>query len=208
MAKLLFYDPTHTYTLDGEVIPSVSELTRFISREIYSDIGQFTLDRAASRGTGIHKATEILDKYGTVEISDDDALPYLQAYLRFRKEHEVDWEKIEWAVSHPSGEYAGTIDRYGTLDGKRTLADIKTVSAMDPGHRKLYEASLNLYRMAIEESRPVERLVLIWLKKDGSYKLVDLPLDDTLATACLALHRALKKKKRQKKSKEEPADNG
>ena len=207
MAKLLFYDPTHTYTLDGEVIPSVSELTRFISREIYSDIGQFTLDRAAGRGTAIHKATEVLDKYGTVEVSDD-ALPYVQAYIRFRKEHTVEWERIEWAVSHPSGEYAGTIDRYGLLDGLRTLADIKSVSAMDPGHRKLYEAALNLYRRAVEADHPVERLVLIWLKKDGSYKLVDLPLDDTLALACLALHRALKRKKRARKNKEESAENG
>lgn len=206
MAKLLFYDPTHTYTLDGEVIPSVSELTRFISREIYSDVNQFTLDRAAGRGTAIHKATEVLDKYGTVEVSDDDVLPYVKAYLAFRREHVVEWEKIEWPVSHPSGEYAGTIDRYGTVDGKRTLADIKTISAMDPGHRKLYEACLNLYRMAIEEGRPVERLLLIWLKKDGSYKLVDLPIDDVLATACLALHRALKKKRRRKK--EESAENG
>lgn len=203
MAKLLFYDPTHTYTLDGEEIPSVSELTRFISREIYNDVQQFTLDQAASRGTAIHKATEVLDKYGQVECSDD-IVEYLKAYLSFRKEHSVEWEKIEWAVAHPSGEYAGTLDRYGTVDGKRTLADIKTIYTMGPGHRKLYEACLNLYRMAIEEAHPVERLVLIWLKKDGTYKLVDLPMDNTLAEACLALHRALKKKKRKKK--EEPAD--
>lgn len=198
MAKLLFYDPTHTYTLDGEEIPSVSELTRFISREIYNDVAQFTLDQAASRGTAIHKATEVLDKYGSVEASDE-IVPWLQAYLAFRREHKAEWEKIEWAVAHPSGEYAGTIDRYGTLDGVPALVDIKTSATMDPAHRKLYEAQLNLYRLAIEEQHPVDLVAVLWLRKDGTYKLVELPKDDTLPQACLALHRALKKKKRKKK---------
>ena len=58
MAQLLFFDECHKYTLDGEELPSVSQLTRFISREIYGDVGQFNLDRAAERGTAVHKATE------------------------------------------------------------------------------------------------------------------------------------------------------
>ena len=202
MAKLLFYDPPPTYTLDGEVIPSVSELTRFISREIYNDLQQGTLDRAAGRGTAVHKATELLDKYGKVEATDD-IVPYVRAYVSFLKEHEVQWEKIEWAVCSPENDYAGTLDRYGLLDGKRTLADIKSISALSPGHRKLYEASLNLYRMAIQAEHQIERLLIIWLKKDGTYKLWDVPIDDTLANACRALHQALKKKPRKKKKPEE-----
>ena len=35
MATLLFFDQGHKYTLDGEELPSVSELCRFLSREIY-----------------------------------------------------------------------------------------------------------------------------------------------------------------------------
>lgn len=51
MAKLIFYDEGHTCKLDGETIPSVSELTRFISREVYGTVSQSTLDNAAARGT-------------------------------------------------------------------------------------------------------------------------------------------------------------
>jgi len=194
MAQLLFFDECHKYTLDGEELPSVSQLTRFISREIYGDVGQFNLDRAAERGTSVHKATELLDKYGTVEI-DEDIAPYLQAYIAFRKEHKCEWQKIEYATHHPENLYAGTLDRVGTVDGKLVVLDIKTSSTIQ---KPLYTAQLNLYRKMLPD--PIEQLVILHLKKDGTYKLIDIPIEDTLADACVTLHEALKKKKRSKKN--------
>ena len=194
MAQLLFFDEGHKYTIDGEELPSVSELTRFISREIYGDVGQFNLDRAAERGTAVHKATELLDKYGTAEI-DEDIAPYLQAYIAFRKEHKCEWQKIEYATHHPENLYAGTLDRVGTIDGKLVVLDIKTSSTIQ---KPLYTAQLNLYRKMLPD--PIEQLVILHLKKDGTYKLIDIPIDDTLADACITMHEALKKKKRSKKN--------
>ncbi len=194
MAQLLFFDEGHKYTLDGEELPSVSELSRFISREIYGDVGQFNLDRAADRGTAVHKATELLDKYGTVEI-DEDISPYLKAYIAFRKEHKCEWQKIEYATHHPENLYAGTLDRVGTVDGKLVVLDIKTSSTIQ---KPLYTAQLNLYRKMLPD--PIEQLVILHLKKDGTYKLIDIPIDDTLADACITMHEALKKKKRSKKN--------
>ncbi len=194
MAQLLFFDEGHKYTIDGEELPSVSELSRFISREIYGDVGQFNLDRAADRGTAVHKATELLDKYGTVEI-DEDISPYLKAYIAFRKEHKCEWQKIEYATHHPENLYAGTLDRVGTVDGKLVVLDIKTSSTIQ---KPLYTAQLNLYRKMLPD--PIEQLVILHLKKDGTYKLIDIPIDDTLADACITMHEALKKKKRSKKN--------
>ena len=194
MAQLLFFDECHKYTLDGEELPSVSQLTRFISREIYGDVGQFNLDRAAERGTAVHKATELLDKYGKAEI-DEDIAPYLQAYIAFRKEHKCEWQKIEYATHHPDNLYAGTLDRVGTIDGKLVVLDIKTSSTIQ---KPLYTAQLNLYRKMLPD--PIEQLVILHLKKDGTYKLIDIPIEDTLADACVTLHEALKKKKRSKKN--------
>jgi hypothetical protein len=194
MAQLLFFDEGHKYTLDGEELPSVSQLTRFISREIYGDVGQFNLDRAADRGTAVHKATELLDKYGTAEI-DEDISPYLKAYIAFRKEHKCEWQKIEYATHHPENLYAGTLDRVGTVDGKLVVLDIKTSSTIQ---KPLYTAQLNLYRKMLPD--PIEQLVILHLKKDGTYKLIDIPIDDTLADACITMHEALKKKKRSKKN--------
>ena len=52
MASLVFYEKNHRYTVDGEDVPSVSEITRFISRELYSDVVQFALDNAADALSG------------------------------------------------------------------------------------------------------------------------------------------------------------
>jgi hypothetical protein len=116
MAKLLFFDSTHTYTVDGEEFPSVSEISRFASREVYGDVSQFNLDNACSRGSAVHKATEILDKYSTVEC-DEDIVPYVQAYVQFRKDFGIkDYAYIEKPLANEELKYAGTIDRIYNID--------------------------------------------------------------------------------------------
>lgn len=200
MARLLFINEEgqHEYTLDGEVLPSVSEVTRFLSREVYGEVTQYILENAADRGTRVHKACEALDEYGSVE-ADEDILPYLQAYVLFRREHKVQWEKIEYSSYSPSRKYAGTIDRYGVVDGVRCIVDLKTSSSLQ---KALYGAGQNLYRMMLEEQgMPVEKLFILHLQKDGSYKIVELAKDDSVALACLTLHNALKKKPRKRKDK-------
>ena len=198
MAKLLFYDDTHRYTVDGEEVPSVSELTRFITREVYTDTPQYFMDGAAARGTKVHRATESLDKYGTVEC-DDDIAPYVQAYVQFLKDKAPEWEKIEWAVCNEKM-YAGTVDRYGVLDGKKVILDIKTTQTISGMHKVLYRAQLNLYELAVVKEKPVEELVILQLRKDGTYKLIPLEMDAPLACACITMHEAIKKTKRRKKA--------
>ena len=53
--------------------------------------------------------------------------------------------------------------------------------------------------IAAAETVPVDALFILQLIKDGSYKLIELPIDDELPRACLALHEALKPVKRKKK---------
>ena len=116
MARLIFFDDTHTYTVDGEEFPSVSEISRFASREIYGEVNQFNLDNACSRGSAVHKATEILDKYGKCEC-DEDIAPYIQAYVQFRKDFGIkDYAHIEKPLAHEELKYAGTIDRIYEID--------------------------------------------------------------------------------------------
>lgn len=193
--SLEFYDKSHVYELDGDRIPCVSDLCRFIHKEIYKDAPLWQMEAAADRGTKVHAATEALDKTGRAEI-EDSYLPYLQAYAQFRQEHEVQWELIEYADYHPELMYAGTIDRYGMVDGYHTLADLKTTHRV---YKPLCGASLNLYRLILEaRQRCVERLMIIHLKKDGTYKLVNIPIDGVVAMALITLHNAMKKKRRTK----------
>ena len=195
MDDLIFYEKNHIYMLDGKQIPCVSDLCRFLHKEIYKDAPLWQMEAAADRGTEVHRATELLDKTGTAEISEEYA-PYLDAYAASRREHEVEWELIEHPDYHPVHGYAGTIDRYGKVDGFATLLDIKTTWEV---HKPLCSASLNLYRMMLESrQRTVERLLIMHLKKDGTYKLIQFEFDDGVPLALITLHNALKKKRRRK----------
>ena len=196
MDELIFYEKSHIYMMGGERIPCVSDLCRFLHKEIYKDAPLWQMEAAADRGTAVHRATELLDKTGTAEISEDYA-PYLTAYAAFRREHEVEWELIEHADYHPEYGYAGTIDRYGKVDGILTLLDIKTTYTV---YKPLCGASLNLYRLMLQaRQKCVERLLILHLKKDGTYKLIKFDFDDAVPMALLTLHNVLKKKRRKSK---------
>lgn len=208
MSTLLFYDDSHKYTVDGEEVPSVSELTRFLTREMYSEVPQYVLDNAAQRGTKIHKATEALDIYGKVEI-DSDLVDYLKAYVSFRKEVNPEWEKIEWSICNDKL-YAGTLDRYGLIDGVPTILDVKTTASITGLHKVVYTAQLNLYRLAVMKEKPVEALTILQLRKDGTYKLYHIEVNEPLAQACITMHEAIKnaKKRRKKKNAESRQQEG
>jgi hypothetical protein len=192
MAQLLFFDTNHEYTVDGEKLPSVSHILRFMSREIYEDLNQYTLDRAASRGTDVHAYCETLDKYGDADCRDE-YVPYVQAYIKFRREHRVEWADIEARYYHIEKRYAGTIDRRGIVDGKTALLDIKTLSSI---HKPIVKAQLNGYAsMLVSNGLPeVEKLYCLQLMKDGKYRLYETAKDMTEFNACYDLHTALCKK--------------
>ena len=196
MSILQFFDRGHIYMLDGQRLPCVSDLCRFLHREIYKDAPLWQMEAAADRGTKVHAATEALDRTGRAEI-EDDYLPYLQAYALFLKEHDVQWELIEHPDYHPSHRYAGTIDRYGLVDGFKTLLDIKTTYKV---YKPLCSASLNLYRLILEaRQKTVERLMILHLKKDGSYKLIKFEVDNSVPMALITLHTALLSRRRKNK---------
>ena len=193
MSILQFFDRGHIYILDGQRLPCVSDLCRFLHREIYKDAPLWQMEAAADRGTKVHAATEALDKTGWAEI-EDEYLPYLQAYAAFRMEHDVQWELIEHPDYHPAHRYAGTIDRYGMVDGFKTLLDIKTTYRV---YKPLCSASLNLYRMMLEaRGKDVERLLILHLKKDGSYKLIRFDAEDAVPMALITLHTTLKTRRK------------
>jgi len=194
-AKLVFFDDKHQYQVGGEVLPSVSELLRFITREIYADVHQYTLDNAADRGKRVHQACENLDRYNEVQI-DQDILPYIQAYVDFIREYKPEWTRIEYACYHPDMGFAGTLDRYGKIKGDQYLVDLKTTST---SYTNRETAQLNGYlKLAEANGLKVDKLAILQLKKDGTYKLKPIDKDDALFMACYNLHKQTKKKRRKK----------
>ena len=217
MAQLIFYDKSHEYTLNDELVPSVSEISRFASREIYGQVAQFALDNACNRGSAVHKATEVLDKYGDVECGNEIA-PYVQAYVQFRKDYGIDeYVAIEKALASEEKKFAGTIDRIYRIDekfaekfleqtkvdisafiGKLAIIDLKSSSAVQ---KVLAKIQLNGYEILVVENGigEVALLIILHLQKDGNYKLHNIERDRTLFESCWNLHEALKKKPRKKK---------
>lgn len=195
MATLLFFDEGHKYTLDGEELPSVSELCRFLSREIYGTVSQFTLDNAADRGTNVHKLCELIDLYGKADVPDD-LLPYIQAYIQFRKDHACKWTGIEKPMHHATDRYAGTLDRIGVVDEADAIIDLKTSCTVQ---KALAVAQLNLYRRLAEQATETRyKLYILHLKKDGTYKLILIDRNEEVPDALLTLHRLTQKKARKK----------
>jgi len=197
MAQLIFFDSEHKYEVDGETLPSVSEIIRFISREVYGNVTQYTLDNATERGKKVHKFCENLDKLGTVDC-DEDLVPYVEAYMKFLQEHTAEWSMIEQSMYHKELLYAGTIDRAGKADDKISIVDIKTSCTI---HKPLVSAQINAYADMYESNNEVkiEQLLVLQLLPDGKYKIYEIERDSSIFAACLTLHNTLKKKKRGKK---------
>lgn len=189
----------HKYvTTDGKKLPSVSEIIEPLSKCVYGEIDAEVLAIAAMRGTLIHELTEQLDTQKIIECPEEVS-GYLTAYADFLREHSVRWLYTEKAL-RLDYEYAGTIDRFGFVDDKRVLVDIKTSSKITGKNLVVYEAQLNLYRRMLEaHEERVERMVVLHLKKDGEYTLEEINIDDTLADDCLYIYKRMHERKRRSK---------
>ena len=191
-----FDEERHIYRVDGIVVPSVSEVTECLHRMAYRDAPPDMMAYAAARGTAVHQAAEALDWDDVVQISGNLA-PYIRAYAKFLEDKKPRWDQIEFRVNKGL-EYAGTLDRYGEFNGASCIVDIKTTSRITREIKALYTAAQNLYRRAIDDWLPVDKLWILQLKQDETYKLIELPVEDSLADACLAIHAATQKRRRKR----------
>jgi hypothetical protein len=126
--QLDFTPENHEYRLNGEVVPSVTQLLAPIYSGVFDAIPADVLERKRALGTAVHKACELDDVNELDESTLHDAIrPYLDGWRRFRDEFAPVWDASEWMLADPGMRYAGTIDRVGTLnDGRLVVLDIKT----------------------------------------------------------------------------------
>lgn len=181
-----FDEETHVYTVNGKKVPSVSEILAPLSAERYAEINPATLRQAALKGTAVHEATEIIDYGGEPEI-EPETMGYINAYVDFLRDYFPTWEMIERIVpayrflpeGYPDEDnvmFCGTVDRYGTIDKKKCVVDIKTYASMTTDSLISASCQTAMYRAALweqEQEADIKRYVL-HLKKDGNYRLIDL----------------------------------
>lgn len=188
-----FDESTHTYTIDGIPVPSVTTVCRFLSYDQKSD-KPWLAQAAADRGSRIHAACCALD-YGLEPEDAEDISGYLLAYRRFLKDYRPDWEGIEYLTGSLELGLAGTIDRWGTLyDGTPVIVDIKTGSTLRDAPLR---GQLTGYKRLLAHDRVhfhAQKLFALHLAKDGTYTLRPVAQDDAILDACLYLEKVTRRK--------------
>lgn len=172
-----FNADTHQYFLDGEELPSVTHILRFMKADM-PKVDPFVLEQAGDRGTRVHEACTDYDMEGDDADIDADILPYVQAYADWKRDYSVgDWELYEHALATDtlslSGfRFAGTLDRLGWIDGRLTLVDIKTSARLDMA---TYTAQLSAYMYLLQlHGYDVRDAAILQLKKEKKYRYIPI----------------------------------
>ena len=163
-SDLDFQERTHTYKLNGLVIPSVTTIMKPLSDNKYSTVRADVLDNAANKGSIVHNAIENYLKFGIEDISEEYK-PYFLAFLEFLSDKQPTILATETKVYHKFLRYAGTVDLVCIIDGEVYLIDYKTTAV-------LTKVQLEAYAKAIDSHGfKVDKKAILHLKKDGTYRL-------------------------------------
>jgi len=125
-AEVEFDEALHQYTLDGIVIPSVTQIIK--AGGLYPDFSVIpadVLEWKRNLGTQVHAATE-LDDMDNLGDYDPQISGYIQAWREFKAVTGFTPVSIEQRIYHKQHKYAGTLDRIGIINGENVLLDIKT----------------------------------------------------------------------------------
>ena len=192
MQKITFDTENHQYYIDGVEVPSVTTVCRFLAYDQKSD-KPWLARAAADRGSRIHEACAMID-YGEDPDEDFEIAGYLKAYRRFLADYKPQWDGIEYMTGNIAAGIAGTIDRFGKMDGRKCVLDIKTGSKM---HTALLTAQLTGYARLLlwEHDFSPSDLYGLQLQKDGTYFLKRYDFDPDLLDACITMNNAVGGKK-------------
>ena len=129
----LDFDPaTHTYTIDGVTVPSVTQIVSPLGDD-YDEPDEFTersVDAAAERGTLLHDYIAFRLQGGDPEEYEmpDAYEPYKRAVDDFLAEHNITPFAVEQRITN--GVVAGTPDLVCEYDGELAILDYKFVSSV------------------------------------------------------------------------------
>ena len=175
-----FFEEEHIYLVDGEEVPSVTTILNYLSDVDYGKVSPSVLEQAAKRGSLVHEYTELMDYGALPDEVESEVVGYLTAYEKFLRDYKPDWLYIEQPVYSEAFGYAGTVDRFGRIDGELCVVDIKTLASPTKMQKFTVSSQTAAYDIAIyhyfqlpHTERRSQRYAL-YLGKDGDYNLIDL----------------------------------
>lgn len=172
---LEYVDETHTYLVDGVIVPSITSLCKRRLGDRYPNVPRAVLKKAADRGTAIHEAIENYCKTGQIseEYADEvyNFRTVERTYGLIVKANEV--PVILFDGENPIA--AGRLDLVIEHGGKKGIADIKTTAKLDKDYLAV---QLNLYARAYEQcyGEHIETLAGLHIRKDKE-SLCSIPIN-------------------------------
>jgi hypothetical protein len=129
--NLAFDADKHEYRLDGNVVPSVTQ----VLAPLYDldRIPRDVLERKRQIGVALDEII-VLDCADDLDEStvDPELVGYLEAFRRFRVDKKFIPAAMQQRVYSKTFRFAGTPDAWGSIEGHDALADWKATYAMHP----------------------------------------------------------------------------
>ncbi len=180
--ELLFDEDKHQYSINGKIIPSVTQILGAVGLYEYDFVSRKTLRVAAERGRIVHRYIELFEN-GTLDLSSIDPRleGYFNAYLKMKIELGMpDPDVCEKRLYCAQFGYAGTLDQ---IIGGNWIHDHKT-GEKSPIH------GLQLSGYWLSEHPDIRdvprRLTCGYYKSNGSYEVVDYKYEPLIWMAVLA----------------------
>ena len=174
---LEYIDETHTYLVNGVIVPSITQIMKIKFDNKYNGIPKAILNNAAKKGTEVHEAIERLCKTGEVtDLKEVKNFMFLQKQYKFEVlENEIPIILFKDDKPIAGGRLDLVLRQNGVIGG----ADIKRTSNLD---KKYLEAQLNLYRIGYRQCYGVEWEFLKGLHlRENVRRFVDLPINENIA---------------------------
>jgi hypothetical protein len=148
---LTYEDARHLYFYNKQPVIGVSKILELGGLSDFSMVDPEILRKAQQFGKHVHRATELFDRNALNMANLDVALqPYLQAWINFCNEYDVEIIEIERALYSELWQYAGTLDRIIRMTWNRrrilVVCDLKSSTSMTPA----YPVQLSGYKVAAQ----------------------------------------------------------
>lgn len=163
----------HAYHLDGERIPSVTEVLEPLQE--LDGIPRGVLEVARTRGQHVHYAVHLMIHKALVwETLDTQLVGYVQAAKRCIEENSIRVLVSEHHMCDPSLKVGGTLDVLGIMGRHTGIYDWKAVDTMSRTVGPQTAAYDQIYRRSVGGGgRSIFKRYGVQLFADGTYKLFE-----------------------------------